>query len=68
MIIVVSIVLALVCVGIVIALTTHTKKDKSKQELDEKCEDRYTSVCIGCCATCRRRKGDNKNGRTGNDY
>lgn len=59
MIIAVSTVLALVCVGIVIALTAHTKKDKSKQELDEKCEDRYTSVCGGCCATCRRRKGDN---------
>lgn len=59
MIIAVSTVLALVCVGIVIALIAHTKKDKGKQELDEKCEDRYTSVCGGCCSTCHRRKGDN---------
>lgn len=59
MIIAVSIVLALVCVGIITALIIHTKKSKSKQELDEKCEDRYTSVCGGCCSTCRRRKGDN---------
>lgn len=60
MIIAVSTVLALVCVGIITALIIHTKKSKSKtNELDKECEDRYTSVCIGCCATCHRRKEDN---------
>ena len=52
--------IALVCVGIITALIAHTKKSKSKtNELDKECEDRYTSVCIGCCATCHRRKEDN---------
>lgn len=60
MIIAVSTVLALVCVGIIIALIAHTKKSKSKtNELDKECEDRYTIFCGGCCATCHRRKGDN---------
>ena len=60
MIIAVSTVLALVCVGIITALIIHTKKSKSKtNELDKECEYRHTITCGGCCSTCHRRKGDN---------